>query len=122
MQPTSGGLGYLGFRIFPNQVRVKSLSVKRAVGRLKRKLAAARNDSSLYPDFIASLRGTFAHFRHADTWHLKAKFLRELRLAEEGEDPPGHFALQAKEYIDSIQKEWQNETGDEEQTESRWKE
>ncbi len=83
VQPTRGGLGYLGFRIYPGHVRVKACSVKRATGRLRLKLDAARQDRALYPAFIDSVRATFAHWAHGDTYRLRTKFLRELGLSEE---------------------------------------
>jgi hypothetical protein len=80
VKPTRGGLGYLGFRVLPGQVRVKRTSVNRATARLASKLAAARAEPALWAAFLASLRSTFAHWAHADTFRLRAQVLAELGL------------------------------------------
>jgi hypothetical protein len=84
--PTAGGLGFLGFRILPGQVRVKRSSVNRAVARLQGLAAAAANDPARKPLLTASLRATFAHWAHGDTYRLREKTLRDLGLL--AGDPP----------------------------------
>ena len=84
--PTAGGLGWLGFRILPREVRVKRSSVKRAKQRLGVKLAAARADRGAWKAFAVSLRATFAHWEHADSWRLRESTLRELGLLQQEHD------------------------------------
>ncbi len=69
---------FLGFRILPGELRVKRASVERAKARLREKLAAARADPTRWEAFAASLRATFAHWAHGDTWRLREETLHEL--------------------------------------------
>ena len=100
--PTRGGIGYLGFRILPHELRVKRSSVNRAKTRLKRKLAEARarpERPELWESFLASLRSTLAHWAHGDTYRLRTGLLRELGLlATEESDVNFLDRDQEKEY------------------------
>ncbi len=78
--PTRQGITWLGFRILPEQVRVKRTSVVRAKKRLARLLAEASADPAKWERFMTSLRSTFAHWAHGDTWRLREQTLRELGL------------------------------------------
>jgi len=86
--PARQGITWLGFRILPGQVRVKRTSVTRARKRLQRLLAEAATSPDGWERFLASLRSTFAHWDHADSWRLREQTLRELGLlqGEEGEE------------------------------------
>jgi hypothetical protein len=78
--PTRAGVGFLGFRVLPEIVRVKRSSVARAQKRLRERLEAARGSPEAMAGFLASLRSTFAHWEHADSWRLREKTLRDLGL------------------------------------------
>ncbi|MBN1608248.1 MAG: RNA-directed DNA polymerase [Polyangiaceae bacterium] len=80
VRPTRHGVSFVGYRILPDSVRVRRSTVARAEKRLARKLAAARDDRSLWPAFFDSLRATFAHWDHADSWRLRERTLRRLGL------------------------------------------
>jgi uncharacterized protein YjiS (DUF1127 family) len=80
------GITWLGFRIVPGQTRVKRSSVNRARKRLKVLLAEAAASPQAWERFIASLRSTFAHWEHGDTWRLREKTLRELGLLHDEQD------------------------------------
>lgn len=86
VQPTAAGVSFVGYRILPDCVRVRATTVKRACARLKPLVANARKDPAAIEPLLASLRSTFAHWGHADTWQLRRKVLRELDLLEETED------------------------------------
>ena len=81
--PVRQGITWLGFRILPGQVRVKRTSVNRARKRLHRLLAEAAASPEAWERFLASLRSTFAHWRHADSCRLRKQTLRELGLWHE---------------------------------------
>jgi hypothetical protein len=83
--PTRAGVGFLGFRILPNELRVKRSSVRRAKKRLAERLAIGRADRDEMPAFTASLQATFAHWKHGTTYRLREATLRELGVLE-GED------------------------------------
>jgi RNA-directed DNA polymerase len=78
--PTRAGVGFLGFRVLPEAVRVKRSSVARAQKRLRERLAAAQGSPEAMAGLLASLRSTFAHWEHADSWRLREKTLRDLGL------------------------------------------
>ncbi len=86
--PTHGGVSFLGFRILPDVVRVKRSSVARAQTRLREKLEMSRGDPQAMRSFLASLRSTFAHWEHADSWRLRKATLRELGILATDEDAP----------------------------------
>lgn len=88
-QPTAGGFSYLGFTLFPNRVRIRRTSVRRALCRLKEKSRVyfAHPSGAAQDSLVASLRATFAHWAHADSWRLREKVLRELGLHVD--DPAG---------------------------------
>lgn len=91
--PTRVPMQFLGFRMAPREVRVKRATVERAVKRLGRLLRVygAASDA-----FRASLRATFAHFEHADSFGLRERILRDLALLyreSEGEPMASVVAL-----------------------------
>ena len=85
VHPSRAGVSFVGFRILPDELRVKPATVRRAERRLRRKLDAARADPAELEAFLLSLRATFAHWSHADTWRLRQRLLRELGLLIEDE-------------------------------------
>ena len=89
VMPTRQGITWLGFRILPDQVRVKRTSVVRAKKRLAHLLAEACADPARWERFMASLRSTFAHWAHGDTWRLRDQTLRELGLLSDDDLPDG---------------------------------
>jgi hypothetical protein len=86
--PTRAGVGFLGYRILPDVVRVKRSSVARAQARLADRLAVARGNPDAMKAFLASLRSTFAHWKHADSWRLREKTLHDLGILANDEDAP----------------------------------
>lgn len=84
VMPTSGGLGFVGYRVQPDQTRVKRTTVARAERRLAGHLDMLRRGELRREDFGASLRSTLAHWRFADSFRLKERFFRRLGLLHEG--------------------------------------
>lgn len=81
VQPTRGGVGFVGFNIKPDHVRIRRTSVTRAIRRLRFHL---RHVGGMEDEgFRASLRATFAHWSHADSWRLRNNVLRELGVNAE---------------------------------------
>ena len=78
IQPTADGIGFVGYRCLPDQVRVRRTSVHRAEQRLAGLLRDVERGARDPDDFLQSLRATFAHWSHADTWRLKARLLERL--------------------------------------------
>jgi hypothetical protein len=75
VMPTRAGVTFLGFRILPEETRVKRASAERA----KRKLARLLGEGDP-ARFAACLRSVFAHWAHADTYRLRTQVLRDLGL------------------------------------------
>lgn len=84
--PTRAGIGWLGFRLLPDCVRVKGRTVRRARARLARKLVETRRGEREWDWFLACLRSTFGHWGHADTFRLRTQTLRALELLYEEDD------------------------------------
>ncbi|MCC6647514.1 MAG: RNA-directed DNA polymerase [Polyangiaceae bacterium] len=86
VRATRDGVGFLGFRVLPGGVvRVKRATVARA----RRRLADLARDAAATGDpsaLLRSLRSTFAHWEHADSWRLRDKTLRELGWHWQGDE------------------------------------
>lgn len=78
VQPTRGGVGFVGYRVMPDHVRVRRTSVNRAMRRMRWQRAHGADLSD--PTFRAGLRAVFAHWSHADSWRLRDRVLRKLGL------------------------------------------
>lgn len=78
VQPTSNGVGFVGYRIMNDHVRVRRTSVNRAMRRLRwqRRQGADIGDDA----FRSGLRAVFTHWSHADSWRLRTCALRKLGL------------------------------------------
>lgn len=81
--PTAGGIGALGYRFVPGQVRVKRSTVARAEHRLHRSTERWRAGEVGTAAFEAGLEATFAHWAHADSFRLRERTLRRLGLLYE---------------------------------------
>ncbi len=88
VRPVRDGFGWLGFRLFPaGLVRVKRSSVARAEKRLVTLREGLTNGSVSIDDFLMSVRSTFAHWEHADSYRLRTRTLENLgMLAGPGDD------------------------------------
>lgn len=82
VHPTAAGMSFVGYRVTPEQVRVRRSSVRRAEGTLKRALRDAGGDLSA-PDFASARAAVFSHWDHADDWRLKERTLRRLGILAE---------------------------------------
>jgi retron-type reverse transcriptase len=71
LSQTRVGATFVGFRVFPDHIRVKSANLRRAryrFRRLKKDYATGRISFERLTQSIQSWR---AHLSHADTWHLR---------------------------------------------------
>lgn len=85
VQPTAAGVGFVGFRMMPDHVRVRRSTVRRAEGRMREQLRA---DGGVTDAFQAGMRSVFAHWEHADAWRLKERTLHRLGLLYESDGSP----------------------------------
>ena len=80
VQPTRAGVTFLGYRVLPDTVRVRRTSVARAERRLAELADAVAAGRAPREALTRSLRATFAHWKHADSWRLRTRTLRRLSL------------------------------------------
>lgn len=78
--PTRAGVSFVGYRVMPDHVRMRRTGVARAERRLLAMVFDAERGVIEPSALWASLRATFAHWSHADTWRLKERLLRRLGL------------------------------------------
>jgi RNA-directed DNA polymerase len=81
-QPTAAGVGFVGYRIKGEYVRVRRSSVRRADGLLRRALRDAGGDLSARA-FVSARGAVFGHWSHADDWRLRTRTLRRLGILAE---------------------------------------
>jgi len=69
------GLPFLGFRIFPNVIRVKRENLKRAKGKLKERKKEFHKGLITEDRFVMSARSMFEHLSFADSFTLRNSVL-----------------------------------------------
>lgn len=79
-QPTRGGLSFVGYRMLPGYTRVRRTGVARAEQRLTGLVSEVKSGLAQPEALWESLRSTFSHWDHADTWRLKERLLRRLSI------------------------------------------
>jgi retron-type reverse transcriptase len=70
---TKQGANFLGFRIFPTHIRVRSENLHRARNRLYKLRRAYQSNQVSLLQISQSLQSWFAHLNHGDTWRLRQK-------------------------------------------------
>ncbi len=75
---TKQGANFLGFRIYPDRIRVRQENLRRGRRRLRklqREYAGGKID---WQDVDRSLKSWIAHLEHGDTWQLRTKIFSDL--------------------------------------------
>lgn len=80
---TKQGANFLGFRILPDRIRVRSENLRRARRRLKRLQTDYANGKISESKLLQSLQSWVAHLEHGDTWQLRNKIFSSLAVGEE---------------------------------------
>jgi retron-type reverse transcriptase len=62
---------FVGFRIFPDHIQVKSAHLKQARYRLRRLKKRYAANQITFEHLTQSIQSWAAHLKHADTWHLR---------------------------------------------------
>jgi retron-type reverse transcriptase len=75
---TCHGASFLGFRVLPRQIRVRSGSLKRARGRLKLLQARYAGYQAGIPEIVQSIQSWEAHLNHGNTWRLRRQIFNSL--------------------------------------------
>jgi len=75
---TKHGANFLGFRIFPHRIRVRTENLRRARRRLKRLQTEYAEGKIDWSKVERSLTSWVAHLEHGDTWQLRKKIFNSL--------------------------------------------
>jgi hypothetical protein len=76
--PVTGGIPFLGFRVYPTHRRIKRRNAVMFHRRLQIHWRARQAGRLSREDFQARLRGWLAHAAHGDTWRLRRSLLAGL--------------------------------------------
>jgi retron-type reverse transcriptase len=72
------GANFLGFRVFPTHIRVRSENLRRARRRLRHIQADYKQGKIPLREVSQSIRSWVAHLEHGDTWRLRQKIFESL--------------------------------------------
>nr|MCU0552788.1 RNA-directed DNA polymerase [Leptolyngbya sp. Prado105] len=75
---TKHGANFLGFRIFPTHIRIKSANLRYARHRLRTFQARYKTGEMTVNDIQTSLISWVAHLNYGDTWQLKQQIFSSL--------------------------------------------
>lgn len=78
---TRRGPNFLGFRVLPDRIRVRTENLRRARRRLRLMQAAYRSGEITLDQVTESLRSWIAHLEHGDTWQLRERVFASLAFA-----------------------------------------
>lgn len=76
---TSQGANFVGFRILPQQIRVRGDSLRRGCRRFRRQRARVLGRRLLPAQWHNSTKSWFGHLQHGDTWRLRQHILRKAK-------------------------------------------
>jgi retron-type reverse transcriptase len=77
---TRHGATFLGFRVLPDRIRVRTENLRRARRRLRQLHTRYRSGSISQTQLTQSLQSWFAHLEQGDTWQLKQVVLTSLQF------------------------------------------
>jgi retron-type reverse transcriptase len=89
---TRHGANFLGFRVFPDRIRVRTENLRRARRRLRKMQTAYAVGKIGRQEVSQSLQSWIAHLNHGDTWRLRETIFASLvftRGANAGQALPG---------------------------------
>ena len=75
---TRHGANFLGFRVLPDRIRVRTENLRRARRRLRRLHAEYAIGTLSLKELTQSLQGWEAHLKHGDTWQLRQQIFTSL--------------------------------------------
>ncbi len=79
---TRKGASFLGFRILPHTIRVKSENLRRAKRRLKQMQVAYEQGTLSLEEIKHSIQSWIAHLEYGNTWKLREKLLSHFNFCE----------------------------------------
>lgn len=78
---TKHGANFVGFRILPDRIRVRTENLRRAKRRLKNMQSDYAQDKITLDKVSQSIQSWFAHLEHGDTWQLRQQIFASLAWA-----------------------------------------
>ncbi|MBW4615531.1 MAG: RNA-directed DNA polymerase [Desmonostoc vinosum HA7617-LM4] len=75
---TKHGVNFLGFRILPDYIRVRTENLRRSRRRLRQMQIDYAQGKINLEQVLQSLQSWVAHLEHGDTWHLRDKIFATL--------------------------------------------
>ncbi len=75
---TKRGASFLGFRVLPQQIRVRTENLRRARRRLRNLQQDYATGKIKIREVSHSIRSWIAHLEHGDTWQLREKIFQDL--------------------------------------------
>lgn len=87
--PTSVGVDFLGYRIFPSHRRLRATTAKRAIRRLRAKVWACAQGILPVDRWCQSWASLLGHAQHADTYGLRRVVAQDLAMRWGSRVPPG---------------------------------
>lgn len=78
---TRHGANFLGFRVLPDRIRVRTENLRRGRRRLRRLTMEYHQGRICQQTFENSLQSWLAHLDHGDTWRLQQKIFTDLGIA-----------------------------------------
>lgn len=91
VMPTRAGVDFLGYRVFPTHRRLRAMTAKRAIRRLREKARACEQGVLSEERWRQSLASWLGHAQHADTYGLRQAVLQDLAARWGQRVPPGVF-------------------------------
>ncbi|WP_413174485.1 reverse transcriptase domain-containing protein [Anabaena azotica] len=79
---TFKGANFLGFRVLPDRIRVRTENLRRAKRRLRQIQQDYTQGKIGDKEITQSIQSWFAHLEHGDTWQLRQQILASLVLPE----------------------------------------
>jgi retron-type reverse transcriptase len=76
---TRHGANFLGFRVLPDRIRVRTENLRRGRRRLRRLETECAAGKITREDISRSIQSWFAHLAHGDTWRLREKIGNSVR-------------------------------------------
>lgn len=78
---TAHGANFLGFRVLPDRIRIRTENLRRARRRLRRTQVGYSTGALTLEQVTQSLRSWIAHLEHGDTWRLRERVFGSLAFA-----------------------------------------
>lgn len=78
--PTSSGIPWLGFVVYPNHRKLKRRNVIHFARRLERNISLYQQKAISFAELDASVQGWINHVRYGDTWGMRHKIFKQFSI------------------------------------------